>query len=215
MSAPVTDLTTAEPRGMDETLGGYVWLPRMIDKARAKLADTLGTYVHPCPVDRTALARMRVDYGTFKRIILATTTDAEVLAALREVEGLATPQNAWFDPVAREEELQRSDHPTPPHVVPGAVLEGFAHGLIGVTLVRVSLGPGATRAAHRHPYDEVVLVEAGQGVAHAGSDDLAIGAGDAVTLPARVVHAFSNTGAGELRLLEIHADGRVLEEPAS
>ena len=215
MSAPAIDLTTAEPRGMDETLGGYVWLPRMIDKARAKLAGTIGTYVHPCPVDRTLLARMRVDYGTFKRILMSTTTDEEVLAALLEVEGVATPENAWFDPVAREEELQRSDHPTPPHVVPGAVLEGFTHGLIGVTLVRVSLGPGATRAAHRHPYDEVVLVEAGEGVAHADSEDLAMRAGDAVTLPARVVHAFSNTGAGELRLLEIHADGRVIEEPAS
>jgi mannose-6-phosphate isomerase-like protein (cupin superfamily) len=40
-------------------------------------------------------------------------------------------------------------------------------------------------------------------------------AGDAVTLPARVVHGFSNTGSGELRLLEIHADGRVIEEPVS
>ena len=215
MSAPVTDLTTAEPRGMDETLGGYVWLPRMIDKARAKMAGTLGTYVHPCPVDRTLLGRMRVDYGTFKRIIMTTTTDEEVLAGLQEVEGLASPENAWFDPVAREEELHRSDDPTPPHVVPGAVLEGFAHGLIGVTLVRVRLGPGATRAAHRHPYDEVVLVEAGEGVARAGSDDLAISAGDAVTLPARVAHAFANTGAGELRLLEIHADGRVIEERVS
>lgn len=215
MAATGIDLTTAEPRGMDETLGGYVWLPRMIDKARAKLAGTIGTYVHPCPVDRTALARMRVDYGTFKRIIMATTTDEDVLAALLEVPGIATPQNAWFDPVAREEELQRSDHPTRPHVVPGAVLEGFAHGLIGVTLVRVSLGRGATRAAHRHPYDEVLLVEAGEGVAHADSDDLPIGRGDAVTLPARVVHGFSNTGAGELRVLEIHADGRVIEEPAS
>ena len=215
MAAAGTDLTTAQPRGMDETLGGYVWLPRMIDKARAKMAGTLGTYVHPCPVDRTALARMRVDYGTFKRIIMATTTDEEVLAALLQVEGVATPEKAWFDPVAREEELQRPDHPTPPHVVPGAVLEGFAHGLIGLTLVRVKLGADATRAAHRHPYDEIVLVEAGEGIAHAGDEDLPMRAGDAVTLPARVTHAFSNTGAGELRLLEVHADGRVIEEPVS
>ncbi len=149
MAAAGIDLTTAQPRGMDETLGGYVWLPRMIDKARAKQAGTLGTYVHPCPVDRTALGRMRVDYATFKRIIMATETDDEVLAALLEVPGIATPQNAWFDPVAREEELQRSDHPTPPHVVPGGVFEGFAHGLIGVTLVRVSVDAGATVAAHR------------------------------------------------------------------
>ena len=215
MATAGIDLTHATPRGMDETLGGYVWLPRMIDKARAKMAGTLGTYVHPCPVDRTALARMRVDYATFKRIIMATQTDDEVLAALLEVPGIATPQNAWFDPVAREEELQRSDHPTPAHVVTGGALEGFAHGLIGVTLVRVVLAAAGTRPAHRHPYDQVVLVEAGEGVAQAGDDALAVRAGDALTLPARMVHAFANTGDEELCLLEIHADGRVIEEPAS
>jgi mannose-6-phosphate isomerase-like protein (cupin superfamily) len=197
---------------MDETLGGYLWLPRMIDKARAKQADTLGRFVHPCPVDRTLLGRMRVDYATFKRIIMSTQTDEEVLAALREVPGLATPENAWFDPVAREEELQRSDHPTPPHVVPGGAVDGFAHGLIGLTLVRVTLSPSATRPARRHPYDKIVLVEAGEGVANAGDETLAIGTGAALTLPARVTHAFANTGTEELRLLEIHADGRVIEE---
>lgn len=215
MSTATIDLTSAEPRGMDETLGGYVWLPRMIDKARAKQAGTLGHFVHPCPVDRTALARMRIDYGTFKRIIQSTQTDEEVLAALLEVEGIASPAKAWFDPVARETELQRGDDPAPPAVVSGTALEGFSRGLIGLTLVRVTLGPGATRAAHRHPYDEVVLVEAGTGVAHSADDELALTAGDALTLPARTTHAFANTGAGELRLLEIHADGRVIEELVS
>lgn len=209
------DLTTARPRGMDETLGGYVWLPRMIDKARAKMAGTIGTYVHPCPVDRTLLGRMRVDYASFKRIIMGTQTDEEVLAQLGEIPGIASPENAWFDPVGRETELQRSDDPPAPEVVPGAVFEGFAHGLIGVTLVRVRLGAGATRAAHRHPYDQVVLVEAGTGVAHADGSAMAIAVGDAVTLSAHTPHAFANTGDGELRLLEIHANGRVLETPLS
>ncbi len=215
MADAVVDLTRAPPRGMDETLGGYVWLPRMIDKARAKAAGTLGAYVHPCPVDRTLLARMRVEYATFKRIIMATHTDDEVLAARREIPGVATPEDAWFDPIARETELQRSDDPSRPAVVPGAVLEGFARGLIGLTLVRVTLGPGAIRAAHRHSYDQILLVEAGCGTAHAGNEQLALAPGDALTLPARTPHAVANAGRGELRLLEIHADGRVLEEPVS
>ena len=125
MSTATIDLASAEPRGMDETLGGYVPRPRMIDKARAKQAGTLGHFVHPCPVDRTLLARMRIEYGMFKRIIQSTRTDAEALAALREVEGIASPAK-----------------------------------------VRVTLGPGASRAAHCHPYDEVVLIKAGAGVAH-------------------------------------------------
>jgi mannose-6-phosphate isomerase-like protein (cupin superfamily) len=162
-------------------------------------------------VDRTLLARMRVDYASFKRIIMRTQTDEQVLAQLREIPGIATPENAWFDPIGRETELQRSDAPPVPAVVPGAELQGFDHGLIGVTLVRSTLAAGAARAAHQHPYDEVVLVESGTGLAHAGGRELALGEGDALTLSARTPHAFVNTGDAELRLLEIHANGRVLE----
>jgi hypothetical protein len=35
-------------------------------------------------------------------------TDAEVLAGLRALRA-ATPEQAWFDPVAYEEELQRAE----------------------------------------------------------------------------------------------------------
>jgi Domain of unknown function (DUF5069) len=93
-------------RPMDATLGGYPWLPRMIDKARARLAGTLGDMVHPCPVDRMCLARLGIGFAAFTELIRATETDAEVLAGLRAL-GAATPAEAWFDPVRLEEELQR------------------------------------------------------------------------------------------------------------
>ena len=93
-------------RPMDATLGGYPWLPRMIDKARARRAGTLGDLVHPCPVDRACLARLRVGFREFTELIAATETDAEVLAGLRAL-GAATPAQAWFDPVRLEEQLTR------------------------------------------------------------------------------------------------------------
>jgi hypothetical protein len=93
-------------RPMDATLAGYPWLPRMIDKARARLAGTLGGMVHPCPVDRRCLARLRVGFAEFSDLIRATETDEEVLAGLLAL-GAATPAEAWFDPVQFEEELQR------------------------------------------------------------------------------------------------------------
>ena len=47
------DLSTEEPRPMDATLAGYLWLPRMIDKARAARANTLGDYYrYPLLMDR-------------------------------------------------------------------------------------------------------------------------------------------------------------------
>ncbi len=54
MSAP--DLTTAVPRSPSETLAGMAHVPRMLDKARAKAAGTLGEYMYPCPMDQQALA---------------------------------------------------------------------------------------------------------------------------------------------------------------
>ena len=94
-------------RAMDATLAGYPWLPRMIDKGRARAAGTLGDMVHPCPVDRMCLTRLRIGFADFTAVIQATETDEEVLAALRAL-GAATPAQAWFDPVRLEEELTRA-----------------------------------------------------------------------------------------------------------
>lgn len=104
-AAPVAkDLSVEPPRPMDATLEGYAWMPRMLDKARASRAGTLGAYTYPCPIDRTCQARLGVDADTVAD--LATTLDDEgVLAALRE-RGIPAAEEAWFDAVALEEELQ-------------------------------------------------------------------------------------------------------------
>ncbi|MGH7230737.1 MAG: DUF5069 domain-containing protein [Nitrospiraceae bacterium] len=49
------DLRTHYPRSLNERLGGYVHLGRMIDKCRAVLAGTQGDYIFPCPLDRQLL----------------------------------------------------------------------------------------------------------------------------------------------------------------
>jgi uncharacterized protein DUF5069 len=102
---PEMDLTREDPRPMDATLDGYVWLPRMIDKSRAFRAGTLGEYVHPCPIDRRTLRLLGIDVTTFGDIVARSATDAEVLDGLR-AHGIASAEDARFDPVAFEEELQ-------------------------------------------------------------------------------------------------------------
>ena len=89
---------------MDATLDGYAWLPR---KSRAKRARTLGSIVHPCPVDKRCLARLGVSLTTFTEIVGRSASDEEVLARLRE-HGIAPASEQWFDAVAYEEELQRA-----------------------------------------------------------------------------------------------------------
>ena len=56
------NLTHEDPEPMDARLAGYPWLPRMIDKARASHAGTLGTYYrYPCPIDRACLELIGID----------------------------------------------------------------------------------------------------------------------------------------------------------
>ena len=94
-------------RPMDATLDGYAWLPRMIDKSRARHRGTLGSIAHPCPVDKRCLARLGVGFSTFTEIVAESATDGEVLVRLRR-QGIASPGEQWFDAVAYENELQRA-----------------------------------------------------------------------------------------------------------
>ncbi len=56
---------------------------------------------------------------------------------------------------------------------------------------------------HSHPYDEVVLVLQGTGVAHAGGADLDVSAGSCVHLPPGMLHCMENTGQQVMRVLGV------------
>lgn len=108
MTKRAKDLTKDEPRPMDATLDGYAWLPRMIDKARAARAGTLGEYYrYPCPIDRNCLGRLGVDAETFADIAQHSASDDDIVQALREA-GARPASEAWFDPVALNDQLHDS-----------------------------------------------------------------------------------------------------------
>jgi hypothetical protein len=92
---------------MDATLAGYAWLPRMIDKARAARAGTLGTYCYPCPIDRTCLGLLGLDAETFADVAARAGDDAAVLAAL-VARGIPSAAAASFDPVDLERRLHEA-----------------------------------------------------------------------------------------------------------
>jgi mannose-6-phosphate isomerase-like protein (cupin superfamily) len=56
---------------------------------------------------------------------------------------------------------------------------------------------------HSHPYDEVVLVLQGQGIAHIGGAEHALAAGTCAHLPPGLVHCLENTGSEMLRVLGV------------
>jgi mannose-6-phosphate isomerase-like protein (cupin superfamily) len=81
---------------------------------------------------------------------------------------------------------------------------GKDHGGVGVCILMVDAPPGRGPSLHRHPYDEIVLIQEGHGTFTIGDEQLEAGAGDLVIVPANQPHAFVNTGDGPLRQIDIH-----------
>ena len=79
MAINTPDLTQRPPRSPRVQLGGYVILPRMLDKGRAVLAGKNGEYKYACPLDQRFLEFAGVDPEALKRELAAGKSDGEVL----------------------------------------------------------------------------------------------------------------------------------------
>lgn len=80
----VIDLTQRPPRSPRVRLGGYVILPRCLDKGRATLAGKNGEYHYACPLDQRFLEFAGVDPEALKKQLAAGKSDTEVLAWINE-----------------------------------------------------------------------------------------------------------------------------------
>jgi hypothetical protein len=77
------DLTRHPPRSPRTRLGGYVHLPRLLDKARAVAAGRGGDFHYNCPFDQKFFAFTGLGHAAFMRQIKAGKTDSEILAYVR------------------------------------------------------------------------------------------------------------------------------------
>jgi quercetin dioxygenase-like cupin family protein len=82
------------------------------------------------------------------------------------------------------------------------VLFGPGHGCSVATQFVGEIPPGRA-PDHSHPYDEVVLILAGEGVAHIGGSQHALAPGTCLHLPPGLQHCLENTGPALLRVLGI------------
>ena len=73
------DLTKQPPRSPRVRLGGYVMLPRMLDKGRAMLSGRNGEYSYGCPLDQRFLEYTGVDVDALKQELAAGKGDGEIL----------------------------------------------------------------------------------------------------------------------------------------
>jgi Domain of unknown function (DUF5069) len=74
------DLTQHPPRSPRVRLGGYIVLPRILDKARAHLADKLGQYKWSNPLDQRLFTFLGVTAEEFLEGVRSSKSDTEMLA---------------------------------------------------------------------------------------------------------------------------------------
>lgn len=108
------DLTKRPPRSPRVKLGGFVILPRMLDKGRATVAGTQGEYSYGCPTDQRFLDFVGIEAAALRDQIAAGKGDGEILewvgktARFKRSEGeiaawsTVCEQRAPADPDSRE-----------------------------------------------------------------------------------------------------------------
>jgi len=79
MSLHTPDLSKQPPRSPRVRLGGYVILPRMLDKGRATLAGKNGEYHYACPMDQRLFQFLGLDADELKQQFAAGKGDGEIL----------------------------------------------------------------------------------------------------------------------------------------
>ncbi|HJQ30299.1 MAG TPA: cupin domain-containing protein [Rubrobacter sp.] len=78
-----------------------------------------------------------------------------------------------------------------------------------VSFFLVDSPPGRGARLHKHPYEEVFVVQEGEAVFTVGDEVIEASGGQIVVAPAGVPHKFVNSGSGPLRQVDIHPSERI------
>jgi hypothetical protein len=73
------DLTQRPPRSPRCRLGGYVLLPRMLDKGRAEIIGKNGEFHYNCPLDQHIIGFLGIDPEALRKELAAGKGDGEIL----------------------------------------------------------------------------------------------------------------------------------------
>lgn len=90
-------------------------------------------------------------------------------------------------------------------------VQGHNHN-VAVSIIVVDAPPGGGPKLHKHPYEEVFVIQEGTATFTAGEETIKAKAGKVVIVPSGIPHKFVNTGEGRLRQVDIHASDRFITE---
>jgi mannose-6-phosphate isomerase-like protein (cupin superfamily) len=82
--------------------------------------------------------------------------------------------------------------------------EGFHYPKTEVSFLWVDMPPGGRVRLHKHPYQEVFIVQEGSALFTVGSSEIRAQAGQIILAPADIPHKFVNIGDTILKQIDIH-----------
>ena len=89
---------------------------------------------------------------------------------------------------------------------------GDKFGGVGACVIFVDAPPGEGPKLHRHPYVELLIVLEGTATFRDGKSERVVSAGEMAVVDANQPHAFTNTGEGTLRQIDVHLSPRFVTE---
>ena len=84
MAISSPDLTKRPPRSPRTRLGGYVILPRMLDKGRAMLAGKIGEFKYDCPMDQHIIKFLGISATALLKELKKGKSDGDILAWIKK-----------------------------------------------------------------------------------------------------------------------------------
>jgi len=102
------DLTQRSPRSPRVRLGGYVILPRLLDKCRAEIVGKNGEYHYNCPLDQRFFGFAGIDHEALKAEVAKGLGDGALLAW---IEANATHKRSDYE-IAQWSAYRESAVPT-------------------------------------------------------------------------------------------------------
>jgi len=90
--------------------------------------------------------------------------------------------------------------------------EGYQYGDVDVSFFFSDTAPGKGPGLHKHPYDEVFVVQEGELTFTVGDETIETTGGQIVIAPASTPHKFVNPGTGRARHIDIHTSRRMITD---
>ena len=90
--------------------------------------------------------------------------------------------------------------------------QGVQHQHTNVSFIWVDMPPGGRIRLHKHPYEEIFIIQEGLATFTVGSATLEARAGQVIIVPAEVPHKFMNLSDKQLKQIDIHVNKQFITD---